>query len=570
MITILFSQPKKCPAYALAKTLADQVPPFTWTIGEDDTGSEAYTPRYSPPLLLAGRGGGTTLFMDVRQVHGDEPALPPHAQRVVVNRPTTEDDGLAERVALIAALTMAFADRDHALLRVPGSDHWLTVEESAKLAELVLGGEAIATLSPAMGRPADALTSLAPAPEPTPARALETGNGNPPAPGLGHSSNLRGMPYDDRAPAVRGAILGANVLGLAANEKGFLDVLREQDGLASIYDFSQLPVFHDEQVRADRLPTLVLLANQRLALDVAKLTEGLGVIDPEGGWTVTATDSGLTAHGRDTVITLANHAFPLPAYMVELGLDRSLGATEGEAMRRLRQHTHHVTLSADVDPTSADWTAVRETAKAMVMTMAIAHMPQGPGGNLVGVYNAATASFFTDDMIPDLVGALAQGEVSIKTFIWHAFPSREDGRISISSAGMLPFIGREVEILDAPGDIPHVGEQLNMIERYLLMKGPVMGDGDTIKTEEDAEPLARAFHAMSDAHGRAEPVPVLRFEIRGPDGRWRPRHDPPRGDAPLGSGGGIARPAPAADPAPAPARPTFGRRAPGGFGRKGL
>lgn len=554
MITILFSKAKLFPAGPVRTLLSKQVPLYSWTCGELDDGQGDCPTPFDRPILIGGRTASHSIFIEVRADHRDEPGLPPHAQKIRIDRPTTDSAALAERIACVIASTTAFVDRDAALLRFDGSDRWMSVEEAVKLTDLVMKGEGLAGILPAFGRPAGAIDAAPPPPsEPAAAPAI--------------ASRIANLPYADRRPRERSAILGFDTLIMATTEKTMAQALAGT-GMAGVCDFGALPPFHDEQVRATSLPTLAILFDRYVPHDRDKLAEILAVFDEDGGWSVAVDGEDTLMHGRGGTVRLSHHDTPLPPWMVELALDRSLGATPGEPMARLRAHRRYVTIRADLDCAVASWLDIRQTAKAMVCAMAIVARPQhDTSAYAVGCYNAATDSCFTGDMMDDLVGALAQNEVSIKTFVWHAFPETAPGHVSISSSGLLPFIGREVEVLDAPGPIEHVGEQLNMIERYLLIEGPVMGDGDTIAAE-PGNPLARAFHAMSDAHGRPEPVPVLRFEIRGPDGRWRPRHDPPRDTPPIGSGGLASSIAPR-PPAREPATAGFGRRT-GGFGRRGL
>ena len=569
MITILFSEPKLFAAGPVRNLLKQHVPLYTWTCGEEDDGEGPCPTSLERPVLICGRSNTTSIFVEVREDHRPEDGLPPHAQKVVIDRPTTDNDTLAERIAMTIATTAAFVDKESVRVRVPGNDQWLRVEEMVLLSERVLEGERLESVSPEFGgREARNEAPGKSVSHEEVAAAMDATGGREPAPGLGTRSNLHGMPFDDRSPQERGAILGVNVIGLAASERSMLLTLATQaKSLGAMYDMSGLPEFHSEQPSAERLPTLALLYNAEPTLSLPEIEEALGVIDKDGGWRAREVEGDLVLKGRGGAIRLAFNDHPLPPFMVELGLDRSLGASRGDPMSRLRRHKRHATIVADLDPTAASWIDVRQTAKAMIMLIALAHKPTQSLGNLVGVYNAATAGFFTDDNIPDLVGALGQDEVSIKTFVWHAFSSTETDKVTITSAGLLPFVGRELEIIEAPGDLEFVADRLNNIERYLLIEGPVVGDGDTIG-DTPGEPWGRLWHGMSEDRSRIAPVPVYKAEICGPGGRWRPRHDPPRADPPLGSGGMMRKPE-TTDPQPAVAPAGFGRRV-GGFGRRGL
>ncbi len=563
MITILFSRQKLFPAGPVRNLLTQHVPLYRWVVGELDDGQGDCPTPFTTPILVSGRTSSETMFVEVREDQRDEPDLPLHVQKVRIARPTTDSDMLAERVTTIVASVTAFVDKA-ALTRFDGSDRWMSLEELVKLTDLVIKGERLAGILPAFGKQVGAFASAPNAPDHAPEETASA------APAI--RSRLANLPFPDRRPRERSAVLGFDTLITATTEKSMAQALG-QSPIAGMVDFGTLPDFHDEQVSATSLPTLALLFDRFAHPDHDKLAEILSVFDEGGGWNVALEGAEIVASGRGGHIRMAHHDMPLPPWMVELALDRSIGSTPGAPMATLRAHRSYLSIRADLDCAIAGWHDIRQTAKAMMCALAIAARPQhDQAAYAVGSYNAATESCFTADMLDDLVGALSQDEVSIKTFIWHAFPDTAPGKVSISSAGLLPFIGRELEVIDAPGSLEHVGDQLNTIERYLLIEGPVMGDGDTIGAEL-GDPLARAWHATSDAHGRAEPIPVLRLEIRGPDGRWRPRHDRPSGDSPIGAGG-LPLPdgrhgAPAGRPGPAPTNAGGARRV-GGFGRRGL
>ncbi|WHO39302.1 DUF4261 domain-containing protein [Sphingobium sp. AP49] len=136
---------------------------------------------------------------------------------------------------------------------------------------------------------------------------------------------------------------------------------------------------------------------------------------------------------------------------------------------------------------------------------------------------------------------------------------------------MLPFTGYEVELWNAPGTLEQVAERLNGVLRYLLINGPVISHGDTIG-DHAADRSTRCFLGDSRADRGADVVPAMLLEFDGVSGDTAVR---PRADLPQAASA-IAPPIPAAASAPAmpaPSRATpagLGRRAPGGFGRKGL
>jgi hypothetical protein len=323
---------------------------------------------------------------------------------------------------------------------------------------------------------------------------------------------------------------------------------------------SAAPSFLGEAPGPARLPTLVALFDRSPIPDWNRLTEGLRMADAEGQWSAQATESGGKAQGVDAALAITFHDSPLPAYMVEPALDRAFWVPSGASLSALRRHRVMVSIAANINCAAAGPDATRAAAKAMTMALAVL----AKSGPLAGVYNAATQAIFTAEAIDRLVAPLASGEVPIQLFVSTAFHSTQADAISLSTAGLIPFLGLEVEAWNAPGDLAYVGAKLNGVLRYLLLHGPAIGHGDTIG-EDDGDQTTRCFLDVSRAERPYAPdgrIPALLLEFTGPQAT-SPRAESPRAEPqPL-------RPAPTPNSAPNGAR-AFGRRAPGGFGRKGL
>ncbi|HEX4847477.1 MAG TPA: DUF4261 domain-containing protein, partial [Novosphingobium sp.] len=255
----------------------------------------------------------------------------------------------------------------------------------------------------------------------------------------------------------------------------------------------------------------------------AKVQEGLDVIDPEGRWQVRASGAATgTVHGRGCTLGIDFSAVPMPAYLPELALWRSFWVRSGEPLRALRRHGAYVTIGCDLDCEAAEFVDIRQSAKAMCLALAVI----AKFGPCVGVMNAAQNCVYTEDQLDMLVGPLGSDEVSIKLFLWTAFHSTSDDAVSLSTAGLLPFVGREVECWNAPGTLDFVGNKLNGVLRYLLINGPVIRNGDTIG-EVEGDRSIRIYHGESDDRSaRPHSVPVLYMEFEGPGGASAPRPDP--------------------------------------------
>jgi len=144
--------------------------------------------------------------------------------------------------------------------------------------------------------------------------------------------------------------------------------------------------------------------------------------------------------------------------------------------------------------------------------------------------------------LPAFLQVLDAGELPAPLFIATAFHATTPGSVSLSTTGLMPFTGFEVEAWNAPGDADAIGERLGAVLRHLLRQGPVLRHGDTL-----GGGAIRALHGTSRAerpYAGDKPLPALWLEF----GEARPYLPRP-----------VAVPAVAAP-----------LRRPGGFGRKGL
>lgn len=534
---LTFAEPVYFPAGLLRGLLARHLPLLNWTCGEDDDGGAHCRFAMNRSVLVRGSRGGEGLFISLRVGHEPLADAPHnHAFHISVECPEAEPAMLDTAMAAIA---LAFSEAEPDCRCQPAAGQaWLVPDQTKRLASDMLahGGRFTA------GRADQASVPASPA-----------------ASGPNARSELARLPFDDKLPAERSALLGFDVIGMARMEESMADVLHNQMGSSALAEISGIaapPGFARELPSRQRLPTLVILFSAAPLIDWAKLQEGLDVIDPEGRWQ--ARESGSctgTIHGRGTALTIDFSAAPLPAYVPELALWRSFWVRPGEALRRLRRHSAYVSIDCDLDCEAAEFADIRQSAKAMTLALAVI----AKFGPCAGVMNAAQSCIYTEDQLDMLVGPLGNDEVSIKLFIWTAFHSTKDDAISLSTAGMLPFVGREVEAWNAPGSLEFVGNKLNGVLRYLLINGPVIHHGDTIG-EEPGDRSVKIYHGESDDRSaRPQSVPVLYLEFEGPGGALAaPRPDP-----------AVPAPAPVQRAAPGPVG--FGRRAAGGgFGRKGL
>jgi hypothetical protein len=305
------------------------------------------------------------------------------------------------------------------------------------------------------------------------------------------------------------------------------------------------PAFHHELPRTDRLPTLLALSTSAApppVEDWSTIAQGLDYADPDGGWRIDPRgDGNALLSGRGARVTISLHAQPMPADWIALAAARSFWLPPGRDNEALRGHAACIAIGCEVDTVIAGPVATRQIAKVMAMATLLLAQHLARHGALAGLANPAHAALHPPAHMEAIAQALGDDEVPVQLFIATAFHATTPGAISLSTAGLAPFVGREVEAWNAPGDVDTVGARLGNVLRYLLMRGPVLRHGDTLGNS-PADRAIRVLMGPSRAdrpYAPGQVIPAMWLEF------------------------GEARPYPMRMEAGA-------MRRPGGFGRKGL
>lgn len=134
----------------------------------------------------------------------------------------------------------------------------------------------------------------------------------------------------------------------------------------------------------------------------------------------------------------------------------------------------------------------------------------------------AKAAVFTEaetvqkpSVLADHVRHLLEGQIPIPLWVGlaltHAEPSPEGARrISVSTTGLRPFAGREIEFLPTSLDPMEVGRRIIGLAAYLVGNGPVIRDGDTVGMSND-ERIAVTYADEGSRPG----VPVMLLSVSG-------------------------------------------------------
>jgi hypothetical protein len=318
------------------------------------------------------------------------------------------------------------------------------------------------------------------------------------------------------------------------------------------------PLGKADGAKPDKLGSFTILHDGTLHVDWTRIDEAMNVIDPEGNWRTVAIPQGMGFVSGRTKVTLI--ASPMPYAMGELGGFFSRSFWFDGDQRRVALHRGYMSIMIDAPEA---FEARAQTAKAI--TILIGLVAQHP--SVCAVLNNMVSTIFSPEHTHKLVSILHTDEVPIQLWTWTAPNSLTDGDVSLTTGGLAPFLGYEVEVWNAPHTVDFAGEKMNGVLRYLLIKGPVVAHGDTIGMDAEDQSV-RCFFGPSRAD-RVEPVKAmfLEFDIAPPGA---PRKDLPlpptlRPDAP-------APQAPATPPPPpsAPAQPAVGAPRRAVFGRKGL
>ena len=348
------------------------------------------------------------------------------------------------------------------------------------------------------------------------------------------------------------------------------------------------------------LSPLILMLDRTLSPNWWQIEEFARKLDPDGGWSYGSGGGMNVLEGRGTRIIVEEKAEPVPAYVYGEAFPRSFWYSGDPAA--VARHSRHIAVGCALDTGAADWVTTRQVAK--VVTLVTGILARLPG--TVAVLNLTIGTIFEPVMVGNFLSILGRDQLPIPLWTFTAPHSLEDGDVSLSTSGLTPFLGHELEVWNAPLPRTAVQDRLSNLIIYLLDRGPVIGHGDTAGYVE-GERAIRCFLGPSRAE-RAAPVQALFLEFEAAP-VTQPRPDLPQTPPPAGdpdsanlasevidealraaierssspglrkilgdirqerSGGTVdAPPAAPAQPTPAPPQPGFGRRT-GGFGRKGL
>ncbi|HEY5720747.1 MAG TPA: hypothetical protein VIT45_00340 [Allosphingosinicella sp.] len=265
MPTLLLNRPIAFPVALLSAALRGRFPTAGWRVGEEDFGARKDLVSLDRPQVIMGRAGEEMLLVSVELV--DEPYRPPNGHRppehrlhARISRPSTDNDSVARRIALIVGSTLA-ADQDPgARLQLEPGGNWLD------------GPDMLALLNSLDDDPDLSRRSLVGLPE-----------------------RFDAEPAADPSPAPAEAAPGQAEPASSGEEK----------------------------TPRPRLGSFTILLDGEVFIDWPKIDEVMRKIDPQGGWQSVATPGGMgMIIGRATIMAIWS-PIPMEQAAIDNGLLRS-------------------------------------------------------------------------------------------------------------------------------------------------------------------------------------------------------------------------------------------------------
>ncbi|URW75436.1 DUF4261 domain-containing protein [Sphingomonas donggukensis] len=261
------------------------------------------------------------------------------------------------------------------------------------------------------------------------------------------------------------------------------------------------------------LPLMLVLCDRRVQPHWAQAAEFARDLDLDGGWEV----RGDALVGRGTCIAVQASTAPVPPEIWEDSYTRSFWFQGDRAA--VAGHAMHLTIGSVLDTAASDFATVRQVAKVMtLLTGMIARLP-----GVVAVVNGAIGTIYEPDRAAGFLGILARDQLPVMLWSWTKPHSMADGNVCLSTSGLEPFLGHELEVWNAALPCDEVRDQMSDLIVYLLDNGPVIGHGDTAgRTKGDK--AIRCFLGPSRAE-RDQPVQALFLEFGDTDALVVPKAD---------------------------------------------
>ena len=221
----------------------------------------------------------------------------------------------------------------------------------------------------------------------------------------------------------------------------------------------------------------------------------------------TGHDSMLIMMGKD-VLTVIPVDRPMPSGAMDFAARRTIFWPN--AKPELARHQGHVIVSKMLgglgNKTSLD--QARDVAMACAAISSI--VPT------IGIYWTAAEMVWPASVFREATAELMKGRVPIEAWLHLGFMRAPmdptPNAIACITTGLMPFIGREIELMPTSLQPAQIAERLYGLARYLIDKGQILKDGETV----GLSPTEKFRVALAD-QGQRPGLPVIKLKLEAVD-----------------------------------------------------
>jgi hypothetical protein len=487
---VALTVPVILPIAPMRAALGTALPLWKWRCGDEDGGGAQDRAALDRPQTIMGQGPGGIVMMTIEGQSAPLPleaGAPPHQLHLRLSQPSIDDPEIAKRMAVVVCGALVAEQDRGAHCQISPGGKWYSAEE-------IVEGLTYCTSRETADRSIDEFLLMAGRAQPSAAPAGEGG----PSP-----LEPRGVPAG--SPAQR--------LLMSEVDHSFAKILTEVGGadFARQMGHTPPPDYASEEPQANRLPTFVLSLAQPIAFDWGQLRD-IGQMDSKGSWQAHGRPDGSgTLTGRGCRVTIEARDDIVPRYMISNALARSFWFKTGPSVFLTQRCS--LVVRCDLDTRAAPYEDVRETA--MVMTLLLGLLTRTPG--VIALLNNGVHTLLEPALVQEQVCHLHKNQIPVMLWTWTAPDSLVADSVSLTTGGIRPFLGYEIEVWNAPGEPQWVGDQLSNVINYLLHAGPVVKDGDSFG-ETGGDRSIRGFFGTTRAERHDTNVPVLLLEFDSPRG----------------------------------------------------
>jgi hypothetical protein len=228
----------------------------------------------------------------------------------------------------------------------------------------------------------------------------------------------------------------------------------------------------------------ILLLESPEELSCERIAEQLKARFPGVAYSDLTSDGGIVSLRCPEMVFLAPMPVPMPWSDLEGPCATSL--TWPDAAEPVRRHQMHVLVTVMGAPDAM--TGIRRLS--MVAAVAAASLER-----CIGVYWGNSTSVARKDLFVEMMSELALEGMPLPIWIATRIGKTRDGRLEGFTTGMAAFGLMEFETHSAPGKPGELREFFWSLSAYLLEKGPVVADGNTVGGS--AEEKIRVVYAPS-------------------------------------------------------------------------